>query len=243
MVDYQFRFDVVWSNFGFLISGVGITLYLSAMTMLFGTIIGVVSAVLRLTRIKAISYPITFYVEFFRGTPALVQIVWIYYCLPILTGLQISGLASVIVAMSLNSGAYMSEVFRAGIQGIDKGHREAALSLGMSRTQTFRRIVLPQAAYRMIPTAGNVFVSAIKLSSLASVVGMNELMRQGQSLITYSFRPLEVFTIVAVIYFCMTYTASLVLMYLEYRFAWRKRAKFNWRRAFRLMSRPQGQEI
>lgn len=243
MVEYHFRFDVVWNNFDFLLSGVVITLYLAAMTMLLGTTIGVTTAGLRLTRFKPISYPITLYVEFFRGTPALVQIVWIYYCLPIITGLQISGIFSVIIAMSLNTGAYMSEVFRAGIQGIEKGHREAALSLGMSKGQTFRRIVLPQAAYRMIPTAGNVFVSAIKLSSLASVVGMHELMRQGQSLITYSFRPLEVFTVVAVMYFCLTYTTSLGLMYLEYRFAWKKREKFRWKAAFRNLGRLQGQQI
>lgn len=243
MVDYHFRFDIVWSNFGFLLSGVGITLYLALMTMVLGTFVGIIVAVVRLTRIKVLSYPVTLYVEFFRGTPALVQIVWIYYCLPILTGLQISGIVSVVLAMALNTGAYMSEVFRAGIQGIDKGQREAALSVGMSRVQAFTRIILPQAAYRMIPAAGNVFVSAIKLSSLASVVGMNELMRQGQSLITYSFRPLEIFTVVAVMYFVMTYTASLFLMYLEYRFAWRKRVPFEWRKAFRMMKRPEGQEV
>jgi polar amino acid transport system permease protein len=232
-MDYQFRFDVVWSNFEFLLQGIKFTVYISVATMVLGTLIGIVTAILRLTKIKAISIPITAYVEFFRGTPSLIQIVWIYYCLPIVTGINIPGVASVVLAMALNSGAYLSEVFRAGIQGIDKGHIEAAYALGLRRKQAMTRIILPQAAYRMIPAVGNVYVSDLKMSSLASIVGIEELMRQGQSLIQYSFRPLEVFTVVALLYFCLTYLASMILKFLEWRFAYVKERSL--RQQFRLM--------
>ncbi len=161
----------------------------------------------------------------FRGTPALVQIVWIYYCLPILTGLEMNAFFSLVVAMALNSGAYLSEVFRAGIQAINKGHLDAASALGFRPTQVTRRVVVPQAAYRMIPAIGNVFISAIKLSSLCSVLGMSELMYQGQLIIANFFRPIEVFTVVAMIYLVLTYSTSLLLSYLEWRLAWVKRER------------------
>lgn len=227
-MDYQFRFDIVWSNIDMLLRGVQTTIFLSVSTMLLGTLIGLVSATVRLKAKPWLSYPIIAYIEVFRGTPALVQIVWIYYCLPIILGINLSATASVILAMALNSGAYLSEVFRAGIQSIDKGHIDAAHALGFRSSQVTRRIVLPQAAYRMIPVVGNVFISSIKLSSLCSVLGMAELMYQGQLVIANYFRPIEVFTVVAAIYLVMTYSTSMFLIFLEWRFAWVKRERGFW---------------
>lgn len=224
-MDYDFRFDIVWNNFPILMEGLQTTIVLSLMTMVLGTMIGLFVAIVRLRFRRIIALPFIMYVEIFRGTPALVQIVWIYYCLPIITGLEMSAFASIVVAMALNSGSYLSEVFRAGIQSIDKGHLDAASALGFRPAQVTRRVVVPQAAYRMIPAIGNVFISAIKLSSLSSVIGMAELMYQGQIIIANFFRPIEVFTVVAVIYLVLTYSTSLFLSYLEWRLAWVRREK------------------
>lgn len=224
-MNYEFRFDIVWNNFDVLLAGLQTTILLSVMTMILGTAIGLLVAIMRLRFRRTLAIPFIVYVEVFRGTPALVQIVWIYYCLPILTGLEMNAFFSLVVAMALNSGAYLSEVFRAGIQAIDKGHLDAASALGFRPTQVTRRVVVPQAAYRMIPAIGNVFISAIKLSSLCSVLGMSELMYQGQLIIANFFRPIEVFTVVAMIYLVLTYSTSLFLSYLEWRFAWVRRER------------------
>ncbi len=224
-MDYDFRFDIVWNNFHVLLAGVQTTVLLSILTMVLGTAIGLIVAIVRLRLPRILAMPFIVYVEVFRGTPALVQIVWIYYCLPIILGVEMSAFLSLVVAMALNSGSYLSEVFRAGIQAIDRGHIDAARALGFRPAQVTRRVVVPQAAYRMIPAIGNVFISAIKLSSLCSVLGMSELMYQGQLIIANFFRPIEVFTIVAAIYLSMTYSTSLLLSFLEWRLAWVRRDK------------------
>lgn len=245
-MDFEFRFDIVWNNMPLLLEGVQTTILLSLLTMILGTIIGLFVAIVRLRARKIFALPLIIYVEVFRGTPGLIQIVWIYYCLPIVTGLQLDELTSLVIAMALNVGSYLSEVFRAGIQGINKGHIEAAAALGFKPGQITRRIVVPQATYRMIPAIGNVFVSAIKLSSLCSVLGMSELMYQGQIIIANFFRPIEVFTVVAIIYLIMAYTTSLFMMYLEWKFAWIKRDKLSFWERFKHISqsafqvKPQG---
>lgn len=245
-MDFEFRFDIVWNNFPLLLEGIETTIILSLLTMVLGTIIGLFVAIIRLRVRRIFAVPLIIYVEVFRGTPGLIQIVWIYYCLPIVTGLQLDALTSLVIAMALNVGAYLSEVFRAGIQAVDKGHIEAAAALGYRPAQITRRIVVPQAAYRMIPAIGNVFVSAIKLSSLCSVLGMAELMYQGQIIIANFFRPIEVFTVVAMIYLLMAYTTSLFMMYLEWKLAWIKREDMTLWQRFKHISRasfslkPQG---
>ncbi|MEZ5758541.1 MAG: amino acid ABC transporter permease [Emcibacteraceae bacterium] len=245
-MEFEFRFDIVWNNLPLLLEGVQTTIVLSLLTMVLGTVIGLFVAIIRLRVKRVYAVPFIIYVEVFRGTPGLIQIVWIYYCLPIVTGFQLGELTSLVIAMALNVGAYLSEVFRAGIQGVDKGHIEAAAALGFRPAQITRRVVVPQAAYRMIPAIGNVFVSAIKLSSLCSVLGMAELMYQGQIIIANFFRPIEVFTVVAVIYLIMAYTTSLFMMYLEWKFAWVRRSDNSFWEKFRYISRaafslkPQG---
>lgn len=245
-MDFEFRFDIVWNNFPLLLEGLETTIVLSLLTMVLGTVIGLFVAIIRLRVRRIYAIPLIIYVEVFRGTPGLIQIVWIYYCLPIITGLQLDAITSLVIAMALNIGSYLSEVFRAGIQGVNKGHLEAASALGFRPSQITRRIVVPQAAYRMIPAIGNVFVSAIKLSSLCSVLGMSELMYQGQIIIANFFRPIEVFTVVAVLYLIMAYTTSLFMMYLEWKLAWVKRENLSMWQRFRQISRnsfslkPQG---
>ncbi len=245
-MEFEFRFDIVWNNFSLLMEGVETTILLSLITMVLGTIIGLFVAIVRLKVRRIFALPLIIYVEVFRGTPGLIQIVWIYYCLPIVTGLQLDAFTSLVIAMALNVGSYLSEVFRAGIQAVNKGHIEAAAALGFRPGQITRRVVVPQAAYKMIPAIGNVFVSAIKLSSLCSVLGMAELMYQGQIIIANFFRPIEVFTVVAIIYLVMAYSTSLFMMYLEWKFAWVRREKMTFWEKLKYISRsavqirPQG---
>jgi His/Glu/Gln/Arg/opine family amino acid ABC transporter permease subunit len=220
---YRFHFEIVSANAALLLKGLGYTILLSLMTLVIASLLGVVVAVLRSRRIPILTPALGVYVEFFRGTPPLVQLVWMYYCLPILTGINLPDLVAVLLALSLYTGAFLAEVFRAGIQGVDRGQVQAALSVGMTRGQAMRRIVLPQAAYRMIPNVGNVFITTIKASALCSVLGFPELMYQAQSIQAVYFRPLETLTAVALLYFALTWSTSQLLGLVERRLAWVRR--------------------
>lgn len=222
-MSYEFRFDTVLRHWDLLAQGLLYTILISIATLVLSSILGMVVAVIRLRRIRVLSPILGLYVEFFRGTPPLVQLVWIYYCLPIIFNVNLPDVVSVTLAMSLYTAAFLAEVFRAGIQGIDKGQTHAALAVGMTNRQAMRRIVIPQATYRMIPAIGNVFVTTIKLSSLCSVLGFPELMYQGQHIQQVYFRPIEALTVVALLYFAVTWSTSQGLSYLERRLAWEKR--------------------
>ena len=163
-------------------------------------------------------YPAKIYVDFIRGTPLLVQIFIIYFALPIVFGTRIEPFVAAVAACSINSGAYVAEIFRAGIQSIDKGQMEAGRSLGMSWTQTMRYIVIPQAFRRTIPQLGNEFIAMLKDSSLVSVIGFEELTRKGQLVIASTYGSLEIWTAVAIIYLIMTLTITRFVAYLEKRF-------------------------
>ena len=155
--------------------------------------------------------------DFIRGTPLLVQIFIIYFALPIVLGMRIEPFVAAVAACSINSGAYVAEIFRAGIQSIDKGQMEAGRSLGMSWTQTMRYIVIPQAFRRTIPQLGNEFIAMLKDSSLVSVI-FEELTRKGQLVIASTYGSLEIWSAVAIIYLIMTLTITRFVAYLEKRF-------------------------
>jgi ABC-type amino acid transport system permease subunit len=158
------------------------------------------------------------YTDFFRTTPPLVQLIWIFYVMPIVLHVSLSPVTSGVVALSLNAGAFLSEIFRAGLQSIERGQRDASMVLGLSSIQTFRHVVFPQAIRRVLPAAGNVFISLIKDSSLLSVIAVPELTYQSQIFVTNTFRPLELYTALAVLYFCLTYPLSLATSALERRY-------------------------
>jgi polar amino acid transport system permease protein len=216
---YTFRFDVVFASLPFLLDGIRLTLVVTGVALSMGVVIGLITAVIRLARIPILNPIVAGYVEFFRGTPALVQIMWFFFGLPIILGVQISAGVSGTVALGLNAGAFLSEVFRAGIQAIPPGHIDAGLSLAMSRLMVFRRIILPQAIVIVLPALGNIFISLIKDSSLVSVIAVDELMHRGDDLNTRTYRPIEVYTVVAFIYFTMTYTIAQIMN------AWEKRLR------------------
>ena len=159
------------------------------------------------------------YIELFRNTPALIQLMWVYYCLPILTGIEMGAAASATVALAINGAAYIAEIIRGGIQGVDRGQVEAARTLGLSYAQTMRKVVLPQAFRRMIPPFVNESVSILKFSSLVSVLGVADLTYQAQVLSTTTFRPIEIFSFIAVVYLVLCSALSLFARRLELRLA------------------------
>ena len=211
-------------NFTFLdkyssyyIKGAEITIILALCAVLFGTILGLLLTLIRRSKIKPISILATAYVEFVRGTPLLVQIYIIYIGLPNLTGLDMSDMAVGIVALSLNSAAYVSEIIRAGIEAVDKGQMEASRSLGMTQGQAMIDIIIPQAFKNILPALGNEFISVIKESSMVSVIGVAELMYNAGIVRGNTALGLELVIVAAVFYFVITFTLTRCLGFVERR--------------------------
>jgi polar amino acid transport system permease protein len=162
------------------------------------------------------------YIEFFRSTPTLVQLVWIYYSLPILTGIQLGSFLAVMLGLGLHSAAYMAEIFRAGVNSIDQGQWDAARTIGMSHLRAARRIILPQAVRRMIPPFINEFANLMKLTTLGSVVAVYELLHESDNLIASTYRPLEIYTTLAIVFAIIIFPFIFASQRLEQY--WRKRS-------------------
>jgi polar amino acid transport system permease protein len=204
-VGYEWHFDVVAEELDFLLGGLGWTVGLSLLSMVASLALGLVICLARLSPLPPLRAIASAYTDFLRGTPLLVQLLWIYYSLPILTGITFSPFTSAIIALTLNLSAFVSEVYRAGIQSIGRGQREAALALGMSNWQALRRVILPQSIRRVLPPLGSIWVSLFKDTALVSVIAVPELMYRGKVLSIETYRPLEIYTAVALIYFLVTY--------------------------------------
>jgi polar amino acid transport system permease protein len=216
---YQFRWDVIPANFGFLMSGLQLTLLISAVTLVLSMAGGLVIAGLDLSRYRALRYLGLGIGEIIRNTPILVQLLWVYYVLPIVFNFQIEALPAAIIGLSVYSSAFISEAYRAGIQAVPQGHREAAQVLGLTPPQCFVRIVLPQAIRLTLPPLAANFVQLIKYSSLASVISVSEITRRGMELSATAFRPLEIFTFIAVIYFAICWPLAMAIRFWERRLA------------------------
>ena len=214
----NFDFDLVTRSFPLLLLGAGVTIQITALSVGFGLVIGVFMGMARLSKMWVIRSFAAVYVDFIRGTPLLVQIFLIYFALPMLTGQRIDPFIAAISACSINSGAYVAEIFRGGIQSIDKGQMEAGRSLGMTWMQTMRYIIVPQAFNRVIPPLGNEFIAMLKDSSLVSVIGFEELTRRGQLIIARTYSSFEIWLTVAFIYLIMTFAISRLVDALERRY-------------------------
>lgn len=197
-----------------LLRGSLTTLTLTTSSIGIGLVIGTLLGMMRLARPWVIKGVSSAYVWFFRGTPLLVQIFIIYYALP-LAGISLTRWQAGIAALSLNSGAYIAEIVRAGVQSIDNGQTEAAQAVGLTGFQTAWHIILPQAFRRIIPPLGNEFIALLKDSSLVSVIALEELLRKGQVIVTRSFKPIEIYLVVAVIYLALTTLVSVLLHFTE----------------------------
>lgn len=214
----DFNVEIVKSAFPLLLAGAGITLEITALSVAFGMLIGIIIALIRLSRLKPLRWLGNVYVDFIRGTPLLVQIFLVYFALPGLIGHRVDAFFAAIAACSINSGAYVAEIFRGGIQSIDIGQMEAGRSLGMSWWQTMRYIILPQAFKRIIPPLGNEFIAMLKDSSLVSVIGFEELTRRGQLIIARTYASFEIWMAVAIIYLILTFTVARLTGLLERKF-------------------------
>ena len=214
----EFDIALIMDSLPLLLAGAGITLEITALSVSLGLVFGLLAGVASLTSYWWIQLPARCYVDFIRGTPLLIQIFLIYFALPAVLGSRVDPFVAAVSACSINAGAYIAEIFRAGILSVDKGQMEAGRSLGLSWYQTMREIVVPQAFKRIIPPLGNEFIAMLKDSSLVSVIGFEELTRSGQLIIARTYGSFEIWTSVAIIYLVMTLTISQLVAFLERKF-------------------------
>ncbi len=200
-----------------LLTGALITLQIALFGSLFGFCGGTLLGIAQTSHSKILSYLVTIYVTIIRGTPMLLQIMFFFLMLPFI-GIHISPLTTAIIAIGINSSAYISQIVRSGISSISKGQLEAATTLGISRYDTTRYIVLPQALRVVLPALGNEFITLIKDSSLASTIGVLELYKRGDIIVSQSYNALGVYTLVGILYLCMTSLVSLLFLKLEHSY-------------------------
>jgi polar amino acid transport system permease protein len=216
---YQPDFTDVLLNIDLLARGAWITVALWAIAFAFGLAVGLALGLVRSSGNRWLSLPAAAYVEVFRNTPVLVQLVWFYFAFPVLTGWQMSGFTAAALGLALNTSAYCAEIFRGGIASIARGQWEAGRALGMTWAALMRRIVLPLAVRRMVPAFTNRGIELGKMTAIASVIAVHELMYEARLLSSQTFRPLEVFTVIAVLYFVVIYPGTLLSYRLEARLA------------------------
>lgn len=219
MTQYTFRWDVVAANLPFLLSGLWLTLTISAITLVASVILGMVVALADMSRFWPVRLVGQLWGEVIRNTPILVQLLWTYYVLPIVFGIEINAFFASIIGLSIYSSAFIAEVYRAGIQSVPRGHREAAQVLGLSPFDAFARIVMPQAIRTILPPLAANFVQLIKYSSLASVISVGEVTRRATELSSTTFRPLEIFSFVALIYLAICWPLAQAIRIWERRLA------------------------
>jgi len=213
----EFNFDFLSKYSNYFVVGTKTTLILALSAVIIGTILGLVLSLMKLSKFKVLKAIAVTYIEFVRGTPLLIQIWIIYIGLPLVIGVDLPDIMTGIIALSLNSGAYVAEIIRAGIQAIDRGQMEAARSLGMKEGLAMREIIIPQAFKNILPALGNEFISIIKESSMVSVIGVAELMYNTGTVRAASFIPFEPLIVAALIYFVITFILTRIMGVVERR--------------------------
>jgi glutamine transport system permease protein len=217
--NYQFAWEVVAEYRVWLFEGVLLTLKIALVSMAFAMVLGLFVALLRMSPIWPVRSLASLYISIFRAIPPLVFILWMYYGVTLVTGVNIEAFTSGVICLSLQYAAWLAEIYRSGLQAIDKGQGEAAMSTGLSRTRAFTRVIWPQAWRIIIPPIANNLVGIIKDSSLVGVIGLNELMRQSQIATSLTFRPFELYTAAMVIYIVLTLAIARMASFLEQRAA------------------------
>jgi polar amino acid transport system permease protein len=211
------RFDTVIGDFPLLLLGVPLTIGLTVAAFAFGTIAALPLALARISGLPPVSWPALAWIEFFRTTPPLMHIVWAYYALPVIADVRLDAFSVVAGALAASTSAQMAEIFRGGILAVPRGQWDASQVLGLSPLQRLWWVVLPQALRLILAPSCNTLVSLLKQSSLAAVIAMPELMNRGWILASETFRPIEVLTMVAFIYFVLTWPLVLLAATLERR--------------------------
>ena len=203
------------TNLKFLLSGMGVTIYISVISIIISMFLGFVVAIPSLARNKFLTYINIGYVEIVRAIPLLVLILWVYYGLPIMTGLSFSPFVSGIIALAISESAFQAEIFRAGINSIKKSQWEAGSSLGLTFYKRLRLVILPQAIKNILPALGNQFVYVLKMSSLVSIIGIGDLTRKANELVVSTYRPLEIYTFLILEYLILILIVSFFVRKLE----------------------------
>jgi polar amino acid transport system permease protein len=203
------------TNLKFLLSGLTTTIYISVVSIIISMILGFVVAIPSLAKNKFLTYVNISYVEIVRAIPLLVLILWIYYGLPIMTGISFSPFVSGIIALSISESAFQAEIFRAGINSIKKAQWEAGSSLGLNFFKRLRLVILPQAIKNILPAIGNQFVYVLKMSSLVSIIGIGDLTRKANELVVTTYRPLEIYTFLILEYLILILIVSYFVRKLE----------------------------
>ena len=220
--NYNWGWDIInpnnlegLTNLKFLISGITITIYISVISIILAMIIGLLITLPSLSKNKFLNYLNIAYVEIIRAIPLLVLILWIYYGLPIISGISFSPFVSGIIALTISESAFQAEIFRAGINSIKKAQWEAGSSLGLTFFARLRLIILPQAIKNILPALGNQFVYVLKMSSLVSVIGIADLTRKANELVVTTYRPLEIYTFLILEYLILILFVSYLVRKLE----------------------------
>jgi len=211
----EFDWKVIIDYFPDLLAGVKVTLSITILSLLIGLVFGLALALARISGWKIISWPAYVYIEFFRTTPPLVQIVWFYFVVPVIIGMELSAFQAASIALGLNIAAFFGEIFRTGIQGIDKTQIDATRVLGLGSIDSYRYVILPQAFRIVLPPTTTTIMLLMKGTSLATAIGTLELMRVGQLISLETFRPIYILTAVALIYFLITYPVAYGMRRLE----------------------------
>jgi polar amino acid transport system permease protein len=216
---YQWDFTPVFASWPLLAEGLLNTLRVTAVALACGLVLGLMLALLRLSPRRFLSWPSGLIIEVFRTTPPLVQLFWFFFALPLIVGVEMTPFTAAVVTFSIQSAAFFAEVFRAGIQSIERGQWEGALAIGLSRRQALNRIVLPQAVTRMIPAFLERSIELMKTTTLVATIAYADLLYEANAIAQKTYRPLETFTVAALIYFVVISAFSLLARRVERRLA------------------------
>ena len=215
---YEWSFGFLWRYTGLFWTGIQVTLAYTIGTVLLGLMIGLALGLARLIPSRIVAVPLVAFIELFRCTPLLVQIVWFYYALPVILNIQVPAVVAATLVLSLYTAAFYAEIFRGGILSIEQGQWDAARALGMRWGPMMRRVVLPQAVRRMVAPFLNQSIIQLKNTSLVSTIAVPDLLYQGTLITSDTYKPLEVYTVVALIYFALLFPATRLVQWLEGRF-------------------------
>jgi polar amino acid transport system permease protein len=216
---YAWDFSFLWHYRWLILWGLGVTVAYTIGSIAIGMVIGLATGLLRLSRNKFLTLPLVAYVEIFRCTPLLVQIIWFYYALPVVLGIDIPATVAATMVLSLYTGAFYAEIVRGGVESLERGQWDAARAIGLRHLQALRLVILPQAFRRMIPPFMNQSIIQLKNTSLVSTIAVADLLYQGQMITAATYRPLEVYTMVAALYFAVLFPLTLAAQYVERRLA------------------------
>lgn len=214
-MDYNFDWNVVTTNFPRLLEGLGLTIQITLIVIVLSMILAVPVALARMSQIEVVRWAAQLYIEIFRCTPLLVQLFWMYYALPTLTGITIPGMVSAVIALTANLTAFMAEAYRSGFQAVPEEQVEAGKMLRLNRVQQIRYIIIPQALRQQLPVIMSLNISIFKDTALVSTIAVADLMFTANKIASESYRALEILSVAALMYFVIAFPASLILSKIE----------------------------